>query len=673
MATKKAKKKVGKTSAKATSKAKPASKKKPAAKSLSKKKPASTTANTPVQGATSAGVPAAQAKELDQLMKNIPADEKKKLDNIKGMLEKFKDRILPRFEGYVMGISLLPPQQIPPPEMTPEEVARVPPAELQKMKDAINVLVLIDDVESVKVPKHELQEKIQNIANEIAIDIDKNLRPQVLLLSELWQQCYDGKWDILKMIAMSAIVYDTGTLQAVKIAEVHRDMVLKKFEKYIVSYVLAGSITRGKATHQSDVDVFLVIDDTDVKKMSRAELKDKLRAIIVGMGMEAGQMTGIQNKINIQVYILTDFWETLKDANPVIFTLLRDGVPLYDRGVFMPWKQLLAMGRVKPSPEAIDMFMNSGDQFMDRINIKIRDIVLEDLYWALTTPSQAALMMVGIPPPAPKELADVMTQVFVEKEGLLEPEYVKILSKYLKIHKQIEHQEKKKVSGKEMDELVQDSGKYLERLKKLFNAIEERKQEEKVQHTYENIITIIRDALKLDGITKLDEKGVQKQFAEHLIKEGHLPQRHQRMFDELVEAKGHHEAGRLTKQEVNQVLKESRELMNSLIEHIQRKRGREVERVRLRVRYGKDLSLFGEIVLLGKDAFIIEDLENQQRVSRAVLTDQGTLLDRHSVSEEEFEEALMQTAIPPKVFLKNGLFESLKQIFGSDMELLLNY
>ncbi len=34
--------------------------------------------------------------------------------------------------------------------------------------------------------------------------------------------------------------------------------------------------------------------------MTRVELKDKLRAIIIGMGIEAGDMTGIKNKLNIQ-------------------------------------------------------------------------------------------------------------------------------------------------------------------------------------------------------------------------------------------------------------------------------------------------------------------------------------------------------------------------------------
>ena len=39
-----------------------------------------------------------------------------------------------------------------------------------------------------------------------------------------------------------------------------------------------------------------------------------------------------ENILNVQVYLLTEFWEKVKDAEPVIFTFIRDGVPLYDRG-----------------------------------------------------------------------------------------------------------------------------------------------------------------------------------------------------------------------------------------------------------------------------------------------------------------------------------------------------
>lgn len=596
--------------------------------------------------------------ELDKVIAQLPADQKAKLENIKNIVENFQNKVVHRLEGYVMGISLLPPSKD---EKGNED------------KESINVLVLIDDKDSNKMPKEELHEKVQKVSDELAKSIDKNLKPKTTLLTEVWQSCYDGKNELLQLIAMSAIVYDTGMLAAIKLSEVHKSMVLKKFEKYIVSYVLAGSLTQGRATPESDVDVFVVIDDTDVKKMTRTELRDKLRAIIIQMGSEAGEMTGIRNKINIQVYILTDFWENIKDASPVIFTFLRDGVPFYDRGVFMPWKQLLQMGRIKPSPEAIDMYMGSGKQFLDRIEHKVKEILMEDFFWGLLTPSQAALMMYGIPPTTPKETPEVMRQILVNKEKILEDKYVKFLERVLKTRKEFEHGTRKIGSGKELDEMIVKSKDYMKRLESLFSEIQEKKQEERVIHMYESVISIIRDAIKLEGIESASENNIPKLFVEHIIKKGHIAHRYERLLGELLKAKKDYDAGKLTSQEVNEVMKVSKELTNVLIEFISRKKGQALEKTKIRVKYGKDS--FGEIVLLGDNAFVISDIndDDKRKVSKAKISKFGTLIDRKEISLDEYEQALMSVNIPPKSFVKGALFDDLKNIFGPDVEILMRY
>src|SRR3989339_867395 len=105
------------------------------------------------------------------------------------------------------------------------------------------------------------------------------------------------------MIGSGAPLYDPQEfLAAVKISEIHKSMVLKKFDKYIVSYVAAGSLFRGEKAN--DIDVYIIVDDTDVKRMPRFELKEKLRAIIISQGFEASAITKIDKKFHIQVYIL---------------------------------------------------------------------------------------------------------------------------------------------------------------------------------------------------------------------------------------------------------------------------------------------------------------------------------------------------------------------------------
>ena len=589
--------------------------------------------------------------------KNLPEETKKKLQEIKEKLDKFKDQVLKKFDKYIMGITLLPPPK---------------PKEGEKPDTkTISVLILIDDSDSKKMSKLELKKKLSDIIYTIGQDIDKNIKSQPILLSEVWQSCYDCKYDILKLIAMGAPFYDTGMLAAIKIAEVHKSMVLKKFEKYIVSYVLAGSLTQGRATKDSDIDVWIVIDDTDVKKMTRAELKDKLRAIILGMGFEAGNITGIKNKINIQVYILTDFWDNLKEANPIIFTLLRDGVPFYDRGMFLPWKQLLKMGKIKPSAEAIDMFMNSGDNMLKRIKSTLKAMAMEDTYYALLTPSQAALMLYGVPPPSPKETPELMRDIFVKKEKILEDKYITILEKNINIRKNLEHGKVKEIKGKEVDQLTEDAEKFLKRIKRLFSQIETQKQRENMIHIYDSIITIIRDVLKMEGIEKIQDAEIVKIFEDELISQGKMPAKYLRILNEVLKAKSDYDQNKLTKSEVEKVKKSSRELLKFLVEYMQRKRGKELERAKIKVKHGKK---HGEVILLDKTAFIIHNIDNEDKeISKADITKAGGLSNIKQSSLEELEKHLAKAVIPPRVFIKETIFENLKDIFGKDVEVLVNY
>ncbi|MBW3019104.1 nucleotidyltransferase domain-containing protein [Candidatus Woesearchaeota archaeon] len=604
---------------------------------------------------------AKKEEKKEQMPKGVPPEVQEKLKAIKEKLDKFSKTIVEKFDKYIVGVALLPPPR-PPAQNLPPDILAEEKKHYDAEKDKFHTLVLVDDSEPTKMSKLELRDKINAILMSTAKDIDKNIVPQVVLLSQLWQNCFDQKYDLLRLISMSAPIYDTGMLGAIRIAELHKTMVLKKFEKYIVSYVMGGSLVQGKSTKDSDIDVFVVIDDTDVKKMTRAELKDKLRAIIIGMGMEAGERTGIKNKFNIQVYILTDFWDSIREANPVIFTFLRDGVPFYDRGVFMPWKQLLRMGKIKPSAEAIDMYMSSGAQMLDRVKRKLMDIGTEDFFWSLNTPSNAALMLYGVPPPTPKEQPELMREIFVKKLGLLEDEYVKILENVIKVRKDIEHGHKKEVTGKEIDKMREDCDKYMKRLKKLFTQIEKIKEEESMVKLYDSMQTLVRDVLKLEGMEKVEESKLLKVFEDVLVTTGKVPAKFLRNLQSLLDAKKDYDAGKLTKTDVEKAKKESGELFRYLVEYMQRARARDLARAKIKIKHGEKIA---EITLLGKTAFIIPDLgAKEQKLQKAAIKADGSLSGPESCSFEELEKALAKLAVPERVAFGTAFFESLKKIFG---------
>ena len=624
-------------------------------------------------------------KEADPFLAGIsqlPKEAQEKLKAIKAKLDAFKEKVLSKFDKYIAGIALLPPKRKLQAQQANEAIqenqkATLVPKKVEVQEEKkeepaeISVLMLVDDSDSSKMPKYELKDKLSKIMQEMAREVDKEIKVEVVILSELWQNCFDGKYDLLQLIAVSAAVYDKGMLSAIKIAEVHKNMVLRKFEKYIVSYVLAGSLVQGRATKESDIDVWIVIDDTDVKKMTRVELKDKLRVIIIGMGIEAGELTGIKNKINIQVYILTEFWDSLKEANPIIFTLLRDGVPFYDRGIFMPWKQLLRMGRIKPSWEAIDMFMKSGDQMVSRVKYKLKEIGMEDVFYALLTPSQAAIMMMGIAPPAPKETPDLMLELFVKKKAMIEEKYIKILENVIKLRKDLEHGTKKEVEGKEIDALIKDAESFLKRIKKLFDQIDVMREVESMVHLSDGILGTTRDVLRLEGADGVADKDLVAAFEDKLVVQGRVPARYLRMLKDLLKAKKDYDAKKLTKQEVEKLKKDSSGFIRYMVEYMQRKRGREIERARIRVKYGEK---FADVILLKELAFIIHDIDAEQKeVSKAKINEDGSLGSLSKSSLEEYEKELSKAAIPPKVFIKEPIFENLKNIFGHDIEILVNY
>ncbi len=619
---------------------------------------------------------AVEAKELEAISK-LPNDVQEKLKTIKTKLEKFQKKVLEKFDKYIVGIALMPPpkpeelqqlQQIQYPQIQqPLQPVEPKPED----KDKIHVLILVDDSDSRTMSKIELKDKLTAIISSIATEIDPNLTPQTLILSELWQNCFDGKYELLQLIALSAPIHDTGMLQAIKIAEIHKTMVLKKFEKYIVSYVLAGSLVQGKATPTSDIDVWIVIDDTDVKKMTRAELKDKLRAIIIGMGIEAGELTGIKNKLNIQVYILTDFWDSLREANPVIFTLLRDGVPFFDRGIFMPWKQLLKMGKIKPSAEAIDIFMGSGEQVIRRVQLKLNEIGMEDIYYALLTPSQAALMLYGVAPPSPKETGSLIRDIFVHKEKLLEEKFVKILERVVEIRKAIEHGEKKDLTGKEIDELLSDGDKFLKRIKRLFTQIERIRDEREMLNIYDTITTVIRDVLRLEGMEKVRDNEILNVVEDKLVSEGKMPSKFFRTLQEIMKAKKDYDEKKLSKVEVEKIHQEAGALIKYLVEHMQRKKVRELDRIKIRVKHGNK---FGEVILLGNEAYITHDIDNPEKeIDKARIKEDGSLDTIEKSSLEELEKAIAKIEIPQRTSIKEPIFEDLKRIFGKDVEILMNY
>ena len=188
--------------------------------------------------------------------KNIPKVEnlekaKKDMDKTKKDLEKLKDYIVKKYT-YPQAVGILPPQSIKL-FIDEEEV----PKETEKY---MHLIVIVPEDKYKKVPE---------LKKDLIKEMDK-IKSQKIWLHvktpvDIWEICLDSKFELSSAISMAFPIYDKGFLGSLRVAEIHKSLVLQKFEKYIVSYVIGGSLVRGEAIKTSDVDVFVIINDTDVK------------------------------------------------------------------------------------------------------------------------------------------------------------------------------------------------------------------------------------------------------------------------------------------------------------------------------------------------------------------------------------------------------------------------
>ena len=142
-----------------------------------------------------------------------------------------------------------------------------------------------------------------------------------------------------------------------------------------------------------------------------------------------------------------------------------------------------------------------------------------------------------------------------------------------------------------------------------------------------------------------------------------------RIFKDIHKAKKDYDTGKLSRAEVAELHKNANELFKFLVEHIQRKRSRELDRSRLRLKYGEK---YAELTMLENTVFIISDIESEQKeFNRAELSADGRIHTVGKSTVEEMEHVLATAKVPPKVFIKETTFEDLKKIFGADVQIML--
>jgi predicted nucleotidyltransferase/uncharacterized protein (UPF0332 family) len=272
--------------------------------------------------------------------------------------------------------------------------------------------------------------------------------------------------------------------------------ILEKYGKHVKCIVMMGSVAREEFKPTSDIDVFVVIDDTT--QSITPEQHDKIDDDMEKIAEKISKNISVQPS-----YTLTEFWDYARVCHPIIYNFIKEGVAVFDTGFFAPIKRLLEMGRIPSTREAIESYMEGAPKKLMRAKTVKLLMLAEDCYYAMLNTTQAVLMFMGLAPPVPNKAYDDVKKFLVEP-GIIEPEYAEWLKEIIEVRKKIEHKEMMDVTGQFVDEWIGKAEKYIDKMFGLLNALEIRKKEKILERTHEVMLKAAITALKT--LNKMPEK-----------------------------------------------------------------------------------------------------------------------------------------------------------------------
>ncbi|MFH1294773.1 MAG: hypothetical protein ABIH90_02415, partial [Candidatus Aenigmatarchaeota archaeon] len=232
-------------------------------------------------------------------------------------------------------------------------------------------------------------------------------------------------------------------------------------------------------------------------------------------------------------------------GHPIVFNFVREGLPIYDRDIFLPIKKLLQRGEIRPSKEAVEKFIERGPKRIRRVeNAKIY-MVVEDCYYAMLESAQAVLMFLGMIPPRPVDAPKEMRKALVEKK-MLQEKYVAYLEGVIEVRKGVEHKTIKSVSGAELDLWIKKTNSFVKEMQALIARIELLKRENMVLKSEaimkETMVTLLKSMKK--KLPAKDEE-LEPIFKEYLVQPGLVSANYMDVFTKLKEMRGLVEKGRI--------------------------------------------------------------------------------------------------------------------------------
>jgi predicted nucleotidyltransferase/uncharacterized protein (UPF0332 family) len=236
---------------------------------------------------------------------------------------------------------------------------------------------------------------------------------------------------------------------------------VKEIPGMLMSVALFGSSARNEKTlYEKDIDVLLLVNDVSI--ILTPEVSETFRIIVEKVSSK------ISKRFHITTIKLSNFWDYLRAGDPIGINMLRDGVPLYDIGIFEPAQQLLFQGKIRPTKESVWIYWARSPNTLQNSKWHILQAMV-DLYWAAIDSAHAALMRVGEIPPTPSHVATLLDEKFV-KTGLLGKKHVDVMKTLHRTAKMIAHRELTDIKGETYDRYATQTEEFIREMRRIIET-----------------------------------------------------------------------------------------------------------------------------------------------------------------------------------------------------------
>jgi predicted nucleotidyltransferase len=228
----------------------------------------------------------------------------------------------------------------------------------------------------------------------------------------------------------------------------------RKFGEIVKSVVIFGSVAKGDIKQTSDVDIWVILDDTALKTSIDF---DRIREEIY--------ITAENLKdLHVQTTNLTEFWQWIRIGSPELINYLRYGLIIYDTGFVKPIQRMLQLGLLPPSEEVIKLKQKASEVRLEKIKNDLKSIIF-DLRYCASDAIQAVVMHYYKTQPDPKEIPKYLEEMV--NEGKIEKEFLEKWREIDKLWKDIDHRIVKEVNGEYLQKALNLAQEIIERFKKL--------------------------------------------------------------------------------------------------------------------------------------------------------------------------------------------------------------